>query len=84
MNWTVVWMASAERALASLWMKSEKRQQLTDAVNLIEARLKLKPLEEGESRAAPFRVTYEVPIGVLFAVNPDDRLVTVVRIWSTS
>lgn len=83
MSWTVVWMASAERKLAELWADSEKRSELTDAVNDIEARLKLRPLDEGEQRSPPFRVTYQYPIGVLFAVSPDDRLVTVVRLWST-
>lgn len=83
MRWTVVWMASAERKLAELWTDSEKRQAITDAVDAIESRLRTRPLEEGEQRAPPFRVTYQEPVGLLFAVAPDDRLVTVVRLWTT-
>jgi len=75
-------MPSAEKRLADLWGEAKDRQAFTNVVDEIEARLKTRPLSEGESREAPFRVTYQAGVGLLFAVSEGNRLVSVVRIWT--
>lgn len=82
MVWTVVWLPEAETQLTTLWLKSEDRNQLSESLNSVESRLRVRPLEEGESRVGPFRVTYQSPVGVLFAVSPEDCRVTVYRVWT--
>jgi hypothetical protein len=40
------------------------------------------PLNVGESRQDLSRIAFEKPLGIIFDVSPEDRLVTVLKFWS--
>lgn len=81
MNYTVLWVAAAERKLARLWTDFLRRQEITDAANEIDTRLRVSPEEEGESRASGRRILLVPPLGVTFEVRPSDRTVRVLDVW---
>lgn len=82
MNYTVLWVAAAEAELARLWTEASRRDEITQAAHEIETRLRVNPLEEGESRPQGRRVLLAPPLGVVFQVVPDDLLVRVLQVWA--
>src|SRR5262249_51266959 len=76
-----VWDPAAEQELAELWMNSPDRNAVTLAADRIDQALKTDPEQEGESRPDGRRILLVVPLGVLFRVLPDDRLVRVLQVW---
>jgi mRNA-degrading endonuclease RelE of RelBE toxin-antitoxin system len=82
MNYTVGWKTDAEEELADLWMRDPNRQAVNDAAKHLEELLGDDPLNVGESREGLIRIAFEKPLGVIFDVSPDDRLVTVLHVWS--
>jgi len=77
MKYTVVWKSAAKRQIAEIWMQAPNRKEVTSAANAIDATLRLQPHSCGESRGTNFRLVIEMPLGVFYAVNEEDRLVTV-------
>jgi hypothetical protein len=77
MKYTVVWKSAAKRQIAEIWMQAPNHQEVTAAANAIDAALRLKPHSCGESRDSNFRLVIELPLGVFYAVNEEDQLVTV-------
>ena len=82
MNFTVVWVPSAEARLADLWNTAPDQQAVADAANLIDSLLGRDPLNQGESRSGSFRVLIVPPLAVHYQVLEPDRLVRVLRVWS--
>ncbi len=81
MKFTVVWTPNAERRLAELWMSQPQlKQEITAAANEVDARLRLNPLGQGESRAGPLRIMLVEPLIVDFAVVLDDQRVEVLNV----
>jgi hypothetical protein len=56
------------------------QDQLTAAIEALNRRLATDPLDEGESRNAPFRVTFVGSRGVLFRVDAAKRAVQVTEV----
>jgi len=56
------------------------QDQLTTAVEALNRRLARRPLDEGEARNSPFRLTFLGSLGVLFRVDTGDRLVQVTEV----
>jgi hypothetical protein len=82
MKWTVVYLPDGEQELASLWLDPLSRADVTDAANRIDRMLQRDPENVGESREeAGQRILFVAPLGVLFRVKPEDRLVEVVHVW---
>ena len=65
-----------ERAGASL------RRAILQATQRLDARLAGDPHGEGESRGERIRILFERPLGVLFEVDEEKRLVRVLRSWA--
>src|SRR5438094_723354 len=74
MNYTVVWVPSAEQELAALWMDAANRDAVTRAAHEIDQQLRTDAHQRGESRtgnqrillAAPFsmaRMNVRMPVG---------------------
>jgi hypothetical protein len=84
MRYTVVWRPSAEAELAEIWVTGPDRQSVRSAADEIDARLRSRPLDAGESRQGEFRVLLTPPIGVVYSVNEEDAMVVVVEVWRTS
>jgi plasmid stabilization system protein ParE len=81
MKFTVVWSASAERELASLWLSAADRAQVAAAADEIDASLAREPLSFGESRGANTRIAIAAPLTVVFDVDEPNRLVRVWDLW---
>jgi len=77
MKFTVVWKSAAKRQLAEIWMGASNRAAVTAAADAIDAALRFWPQRCGESRGSDFRLVIEGPLGAFYAVNEEDRLVTV-------
>lgn len=77
MNFSVVWLPSAEQKLAALWTAAADRDAVTAAANQIDADLTRNPLTAGESRMGNTRVHFAPPLAVYFDVDKATRKVTV-------
>ncbi len=84
MNHTVVWKPAAEQELASIWNESSDRADVTAAANAIDRLLRTSPQDQGESRNGITRIMFVHPLGVIFDVQQQDRLVSVLRVWRVS
>ncbi|MBA4063461.1 MAG: hypothetical protein C0501_07065 [Isosphaera sp.] len=75
----LIWLNKALDALADVYVRAtpEERERMAAAVDALNARLRSDPLNEGESRAGGFRVTFPVLLAVVFHVDPVDRIVRV-------
>ena len=81
MKFTVVWTPNAERRLAELWMSlPDLQRKITAAANDVDARLRLNPLGQGESRTGPLRIMLVEPLVVDFEVILDDQRVEVLNV----
>lgn len=77
MNYTVVWLPSAEQALADLWTRGPDRDAVTAAANTVDSVLRRDPLRVGESRLGGHRILFMPPLMILYEVQELDRVVTV-------
>jgi len=81
MKHTVIWVPKAEQNLATLWMDAADRPIVTEAANEIDRRLRDDPGGAGESRSRGRRILLEPPLGVIFRVYAEDRIVRVLTVW---
>lgn len=80
MNYTVVFVPSAEGQLAAIWTASGNRNAVTRAADRIDQLLGMDPAGVGESRDDRFRVLIELPLTVYYEVHEADRRVQVLRV----
>jgi len=81
MNYTVIYLPDAEQELAALWLDPVTRAVVSASANEIDDRLKRNPLNEGESRSAGRRILFVLPLGCIFRVNEQAKIVFVSHIW---
>jgi hypothetical protein len=81
MSYRVVWRTRARNQLARLWLDAADRQEITSISHVIDVRLSLNPLSQGEGRVGTSRILMIEPLVVLFEVIEDDRRVIVEKIW---
>jgi plasmid stabilization system protein ParE len=82
MNFTVVWRPSAEERLAEVWLDAADRQGIADAANTIDAILRKRPTEVGESRVTHnVRILTVSPLSIYYDVHEQDCLVAVSAGW---
>ena len=79
----VRWSQTASDKLSKIWLAadSESRPAITAASHEIERQLRNSPRAESESRDAGRRVMFAAPLEVLFRVDDDDMLVSVLKVW---
>ena len=79
----VQWLQSAMDRLSAIWVEAHAslRARITQATNEIDRELRMDPVNLGESRSEKSRIIFVAPLGVLFRVDPEDRLVVVERVW---
>lgn len=70
----------AEQELAELWLVADDKSEVTRVSQAVEEQLRIDPEHAGESRVGPIRLLFEPPLGFVFSVSPDDRLVKVVHV----
>jgi plasmid stabilization system protein ParE len=78
----VRWERRALDNLADLWTQADSvaRQAITKASHTIEQRLRQNPHQEGESRSKGRRITFELPLAVIFRVEADGQTVSVLHV----
>ena len=77
-KFTVVWSDEAIDQLTQFWMQTTDRAKVTRTVDALEKALAYDPGSRGKDYFGE-RLFAISPIWVVFAVEPDDRLVTVLR-----
>lgn len=83
MKFTVVWVASAENEATRYWTERANRNEIGEAIDLIDTTLQRQPFV-GESRGQMTdRVWLVDPVGVSFEVHEDDCKVVVTGLWLT-
>lgn len=81
MKYTVVWIPSAKRDLANLWLGAPDRQAVATAADSMDMVLKQDPLNHGESRIGNLRVLFHAPLAIAYEVSAADLRVTVLAVW---
>jgi hypothetical protein len=82
MKFTVTWRPTAKNELAKIWMNAKNRNQVRLAADKIDSLLKWNPEALGESRREPVRILVVPPLAVEYQVQEDDRIVSVVAVWT--
>jgi hypothetical protein len=75
---------AAVTPLREVWEQADDdlREAILNASRLLNLRLHEDPHGEGESRDGRTRILFQAPVAVLYEVNEDKKLVTVVRSWA--
>lgn len=81
MKFTVLWLPETEQELAAIWLKAWDKASITQAANRLDQMLALDPENQGESRDQDRRILLEHPLGIIFRVEKDNRLVYVLTVW---
>jgi hypothetical protein len=81
MNYSVHWSEEAESRLANAWLMASDRRKVTEAAGRVDARLQQDAHEVGESREGSRRIVHERPLGVVFTVDQNSRMVLVLDLW---
>jgi hypothetical protein len=81
MKYTVLWLERAESELATAWLEAPNRSAASAAANAIDGDLRVDPGLRGESRPAGYRILLVSPLGVLFRIEPQDRIARVLKCW---
>jgi hypothetical protein len=79
----VRWRPSALKELADLWTNADSagRRAITEATQIIDRQLPNNPQNQGESRAGGRRIFFAPPLGILFRVEPQQRIARVLQVW---
>jgi hypothetical protein len=79
MRHSVVWRDKALQRLAKVWMRATDKDAVNRAVNRADRLLATEPESRGRDYFGD-RVLTVVPVWVLYAVRPDDRIVEVLDV----
>lgn len=79
MRYTVVWIHSADMALANLWLHASDRQAITDTARYMDITLANDPETKGKPQGK-FFVLEKAPLAVLYQVDPGDCMVRVLTV----
>ena len=81
MKYAVDWVGTAERRLIEIWLSSRRRDAVTRAAQAIDRELEAHPFDVGESRDFGQRILLAMPLGVVYEVRSENKLVRVLRVW---
>jgi hypothetical protein len=79
MLFTVVWLESAQKELARIWVQAADRNSVTKASHLIDRWLRRSPLTVGRAHGTKSQFLVP-PLQVIYTVSPDDCLVRVLQV----
>ncbi len=77
MRYTLIWHASAQDDLLSLWLDGPDRQAVSEAANAIEATLRIDPVLRGETLTGSLRVLIIEPLQIIYRIIEVDRIVQI-------
>ena len=80
----VEWLREAVDELAEICINadSRSRQAITEETSNLDRKLQNDPFREGESREGEVRVLFTHPLGVLFEVDAERKIVWILHIWA--
>jgi hypothetical protein len=81
MSYQVLWSSDAEALLTEIWLLSDDRERVNNAVYDLEKKLKSNPEDAGESRESDDRIAFAPPLAVHFRVFVSDLTVKVLKVW---
>jgi hypothetical protein len=82
MSFQVIWAPEAERRLTQVWLNNPAARALISAAShQIDVALANDPEEVGESRPEGRRIVHVAPLGAIYRVDHDTRIVTVTTLW---
>lgn len=75
---------AAMRPLKQIWEHADEqlRAAILEASHRLDRQLARNPHQQGESRAGCTRILFQGPLGVLFEVDEDRKLVRILRTWT--
>jgi hypothetical protein len=81
--YTVRWTVGARNELTTIWLAatSSDRAAVNAATDHLDELLSRNPLREGESRPDNRRITFAPPLGLVYSVDEEHRIVRVLHIW---
>ncbi len=77
MIYTVTWQPRADDQLMEIWLRSADRAGVTAAAHRIEQELRQDADTKGQP-VAKLRAYVDDPLAVIYAVSPDDCIVSIV------
>jgi hypothetical protein len=79
----VIWLEEAVNDLAEMWTRADSagRRAITEATNAIDRTLGSNPIGSSESRTGDQRILFAEPLGALFKVDRQRRIVRVGHVW---
>ena len=77
MKYTVLWRPTAERKLNEIWNEAANKVAVSQAADEIDAQLRSRASQVGESRDGEAQFLSVGPLAVYFGVHEDDRTVDV-------
>jgi hypothetical protein len=79
----VDYLLSVLNDLTAIWTEADSvaRQAITTASHQIDYQLERDPENVGESRPSGRRVLFALPLGVLYRVDLNKQIVTLIDIW---
>lgn len=80
MSFSVTWRVDASEEFIELWSDPDVRQAVVDSAQAIDAVLRAKPLDMGESRSDNRRIYFESPLLVIYEVFLTERRVNILRV----
>ena len=84
MRYTVIWRSKAEARLAQLWLQASDRNDVARAADRIDQRLHVDPEQQAEVSSGDLHSVVVHPLGFLYRVLPDDRIVEVAWVWRSA
>jgi hypothetical protein len=80
----VEWLREAVGELAELWIEADSpfRQAITEATHALDQELQADPFRVSESREGDVRISFSKPLAILFEVDPQQRIVWILHIWT--
>lgn len=87
MNWTTIWLDSAESELLQHYIQARAMgyaEAYTRAASRIEHQLSIDPSQAGESRSGNKRVIIELPLTVELELHSEQRIAVVTRVCFNS
>jgi plasmid stabilization system protein ParE len=80
MKFSVTWSADASDEFFELWSDTDRRHGVVAAADKIDASLRSKPLDVGESRSDNRRIYFESPLAIVYEVFVTERRVNILRV----
>jgi hypothetical protein len=80
MSFSVTWHFDASEEFIELWSDPDIRQAVVEAAQSLDAVLRAKPLDAGESRSDNKRIYFESPLVVIYEVFLAERRVNILRV----